>query len=79
MLFAHFCVPMQEYLRKQVSRWNGKHMLLSLFLAAALSLQDLRSLTRSQTQAQAGKAQSPNHWATREFFATFFNNCNTVF
>ena len=45
------------------------------FLAAPLSLQDLCSLTRSQTQAQAVKAQSPNHLATREFFATFFNNC----
>ena len=30
-------------------------------------LQDLSSLTRDRTQGSVVKAQSPNHWTTRDF------------
>ena len=37
------------------------------FLAMPCSLRDLSSPTRCWTQAPVVKAQSPNHWTTREF------------
>ena len=51
----------------------GCHCLLLIirlrlfYLAPQLSLWNLSSLTRDQTQAPAVEVQSPKHWTTREF------------
>ena len=48
----------------------GAGVLFGVFFVCSAKLhgfQDLSSSTRDHTQASAVKAQSPNHWTTREF------------
>ena len=52
------------------------HILLSicLFLVSPLSLWDLSSPIRDQTQVLGVRVRSPKHWTAREFLVSFFLN-----